>query len=155
LFHYFIDPDAGLSKSIVAMKAISIHNPYATLIAQALKTLEIRSWKTSYRGELLIVSTQRKYADLPCGVAVCVVNLFDIREFTPADMLAAHIPYQPRCFAWVLADVRPITPFPVKGQQGFYNVIYPAQTSNILPVTPGREIESLPLFVRNLNHVAQ
>jgi len=46
----------------------------------------------------------------------------------------------------VLADVRPITPFPVKGQQGFYNMIYPDQNSDILPTTPSREIENLPLF---------
>ena len=128
------------------MRAISIHNPWATLISTGAKTLEIRSWKTSYRGDLLIVSTQRKYADYPRGVALCVVRLADVREFVPADADAAHIPYQPGYFAWVLADVRPITPFPVKGQQGFYNMIYPDQNSDILPTTPSREIENLPLF---------
>jgi hypothetical protein len=130
------------------MRAISIHNPWATLIATGKKTLEIRSWKTSYRGDLLIVSTQRKYADYPRGVALCIVRLADVREFVPADAGAAHIVFLPECFAWVLDDVRPIAPFPVKGQQGFYNVIYPAQTSGILPATPARKIESLPLFAR-------
>jgi len=74
------------------MRAISIHNPWATLISTGAKTLEIRSWKTSYRGDLLIVSTQRKYADYPRGVALCVVRLADVREFVPADADAAHIP---------------------------------------------------------------
>ena len=128
------------------MRAISIHNPWATLISTGAKTLEIRSWKTSYRGDLLIVSTQRKYADYPRGVALCIVRLSDVREFVPTDADAAHIAYQPGYFAWVLTDVRPITPFPVKGRQGFYNVIYPAQTSDILPARPSREIENLPLF---------
>lgn len=137
------------------MRAISIHNPWATLIATGKKTLEIRSWKTGYRGELLIISTQRKYADYLRGMALCVVHLADVREFVPADADAAHIAYQPECFAWVLTDVRPITPFPVKGKQGFYNVIYPAQTFDILPVTPSRGIESLPLFAHDSSHAGQ
>lgn len=130
----------------ICMRAISINNPWATLIAKGEKTLEIRSWQTAFRGDILIVSTQRKYADYPRGAALCIVRLAGVREFVPADAAAAHIAYQLGYFAWVLSDVRPITPFPVKGQQGFYNVIYPAQTSDILPVTPVRGIESLPLF---------
>lgn len=36
------------------MKAITIIQPWATLIALGEKRIETRSWKTSYRGELLI-----------------------------------------------------------------------------------------------------
>jgi hypothetical protein len=36
------------------MKAISITQPWATLIAQGAKRIETRSWKTSYRGPLAI-----------------------------------------------------------------------------------------------------
>jgi len=38
-------------------------------------------------------------------------------------------------FAWVLEDITPIEPFPVKGSQGFFEVadslIKPPQTANI------------------------
>jgi hypothetical protein len=36
------------------MKTITIKQPYASLIANGYKEYEFRSWKTSYRGELLI-----------------------------------------------------------------------------------------------------
>jgi hypothetical protein len=36
------------------MKAISIHQPWAWLIVTGRKDIENRSWKTHYRGEILI-----------------------------------------------------------------------------------------------------
>lgn len=36
------------------MKVLTIKQPFASLIASGLKEFEFRSWKTSYRGELLI-----------------------------------------------------------------------------------------------------
>ena len=36
------------------MKVITIKQPFATLIAKGYKTYEFRSWKTSYRGKILI-----------------------------------------------------------------------------------------------------
>ncbi len=36
------------------MKAITIKQPWATLIAEGYKEYEFRNWKTKYRGEILI-----------------------------------------------------------------------------------------------------
>ncbi len=36
------------------MKVITIKQPFATLIVEGLKEYEFRSWKTKYRGEILI-----------------------------------------------------------------------------------------------------
>lgn len=36
------------------MKAITIKQPWATLIAEGYKEYEFRTWKTNYRGEILI-----------------------------------------------------------------------------------------------------
>ena len=36
------------------MKVITLKQPWATLVAEGLKKYEFRSWKCSYRGELLI-----------------------------------------------------------------------------------------------------
>lgn len=36
------------------MKTLTLKQPWATLIAKGLKEYEFRSWKTSYRGPLLI-----------------------------------------------------------------------------------------------------
>lgn len=36
------------------MKALTLHQPWASLIALGVKTIETRSWSTSYRGPLAI-----------------------------------------------------------------------------------------------------
>lgn len=36
------------------MKVITVKQPFATLIAEGLKEYEFRTWKTKYRGEILI-----------------------------------------------------------------------------------------------------
>lgn len=40
------------------MKALSIIQPWATWIANGHKSIECRTWKTPYRGRLLIVSSK-------------------------------------------------------------------------------------------------
>ncbi len=39
------------------MKTLSIKNPWATLIVDGYKKYEFRSWKTNYRGKILIHSS--------------------------------------------------------------------------------------------------
>jgi hypothetical protein len=41
------------------MKALSLWQPWASLIPLGVKTIETRSWSTSYRGPLLICSAKR------------------------------------------------------------------------------------------------
>ena len=41
------------------MKAISLHQPWASFVVWGLKTCETRSWVTYYRGTLLIHATKR------------------------------------------------------------------------------------------------
>jgi hypothetical protein len=45
------------------MKALTIWQPYATLLLLHLKIYETRSWKTNYRGPLLITAAKRFDAD--------------------------------------------------------------------------------------------
>jgi len=45
------------------MKAITVMQPYATLIAIGAKRIETRSWRTSYRGPLAIHSSKRMPKD--------------------------------------------------------------------------------------------
>jgi hypothetical protein len=82
------------------IKALSLWQPWASLIAVGAKKYETRSWKTSYRGPLLICSAKthkgqklvcngdRKTYDRmrehigaiwaqACGFAHCIVNLTD------------------------------------------------------------------------------
>lgn len=110
-------------------KAISIRQPYASLIANGEKTIEIRSRPTYYRGDLLIVSSasvyrlnSQKRLDLPYGKALTLVNLADCRPMQLEDEEAACCEYQSNAYSWLLNNIRPIINFPVKGALGFYNV---------------------------------
>lgn len=124
------------------MKAISIKNPFAQLIAHGIKTLEIRSRKTTHRGDILICAcggkelwhnvnpkpmafTDEEQAELykSCGNALTVVTITDCRLMTPEDAEAAWCEYKEGHYAYVLSDPRPVVKqFPVLGQLGIYNV---------------------------------
>jgi hypothetical protein len=93
------------------MKALSIMPYYASCIASGEKIEEYRSWKTDYRGDLLICASSRNEGpDLVRGHAICVVELYDITQRAPRD------------FVWHIRDVRFVEPFPVKGKLHLYDV---------------------------------
>lgn len=101
------------------MKALSIHPYFALSIFFLEKTVECRTWKTNYRGDILICSTAKKYRDTIPGHALCVVTLKDIVPFTKKHLEAAQMfeeEYLPNCYAWILDNVRCIKPFEVKGK---------------------------------------
>jgi len=105
------------------MRALSVHQPWASLIAEGKKTIETRQRATKIRGPLLIVSTKKPVIDgLPSGTALCVATLTDCRPMQPIDEIDACCSRYPNAHSWVLTNIRKIKPFPVKGSQGFYTV---------------------------------
>lgn len=101
------------------MKALTVKQPYAAYIADGHKTIEYRSWKTDYRGPLLITAsgTPAKYREtlddgsiitLPTGCAVCIVDLVDITG-TSGD------------YEWHLQNPRPVEAVPVKGKLNIWD----------------------------------
>lgn len=103
------------------LKALSLKQPWANMIASGEKTIETRRWPTDYRGPLLIVSSKAPNIP-PTGCAVALAKLCDCRRMTKADETAARCQLYPGAYAWVLQDVRPLKPFPVRGQLGIYDV---------------------------------
>ena len=123
------------------MKAITLHQPYATLIALGIKRIETRSWPTSYRGALAIhagkqcddeavtyFAEEMGYADLPSGVVVATANLVNVvptvsREWIPIfEDQFEYGDFIPGRFAWILDDVQPLPiPVPARGKQGLWN----------------------------------
>lgn len=100
------------------------------MIAAQIKPIELRTWSTRYRGDLLICSSARDgFGLLPEGHALCVVNLVDIRPFVPADQPLTGV--EPADldgfdgFSWILDKVQLIEPFPVKGRLSIYDVDHP------------------------------
>lgn len=110
------------------MKALTVRQPWASLIIEGTKDVECRSWSHAHRGPLLIHSGQRIDRDaleagigrpgLPTGVILGVVDLVDI--------VAEHHskwaePGYSRYF--VLENPRPLAePVPYNGQLGLYDV---------------------------------
>jgi len=105
------------------IKAISLHQPWASMIAQGPKTIEVRSWPTNHRGDLLIVSTKKPViSPFLCGFALCIVNVVDCRLMNPDDVIEARCKWEDGAWAWVLSDIRKREPFRVRGAQGIYQV---------------------------------
>lgn len=140
----------GISASSSTVKAISLWQPWASLIPLKLKQYETRSWKTNYRGKLLICSTAKETkaqyqqylkicneVELPpwnetnfllgCAIAIC--DLMDCIEMT-AEFISKQSTSEILCgdwqvgrYAWKLENIQPITePFAVKGKQGLFNI---------------------------------
>ena len=77
------------------MKALTIKQPWATLIMQCDKRFEFRSWQTKYRGDLLIhagkgidkeaMKRLEKYLpkELPYGKILGKVKLVDCIKMSP------------------------------------------------------------------------
>ncbi len=121
------------------MKALTLHQPWATGMVRGFKTVETRSWSTRHRGPLAIHAGKQASAglaydllgvepeDLPRGAVLGVVELEACWVMTERDIKAA-LPrerawgdWRPGRFAWV---TRPIIwfaePIPAVGKQGLW-----------------------------------
>jgi len=72
------------------MKALSIKQPWAELILQGKKRIEIRKWNTHFRGEFLIHSSKNSdekamkefgFSNLPCGFILGKAKLVDVKTY--------------------------------------------------------------------------
>jgi phage N-6-adenine-methyltransferase len=129
------------------LSSFVLWQPWASLIPLGLKHYETRSWKTNYRGKLLICSAaassgQHKeylkicseielppWSDFPHGCAIAICDLVDCIEMTPefieqqskTEILCGD--WQVGRYAWKLENIELITePFAVKGKQGLFNI---------------------------------
>lgn len=128
------------------MRAITLWQPYASLLAAGIKRHETRSWSTKYRGPLIIHAAARKMdadgraltwryfpdgrlagtdfvTDLPLSTVVAVCQLTDVVRAEDAAPTATDLScgdYAPGRFAWVLSDVRMRHISGVKGRQGLW-----------------------------------
>ena len=124
------------------MKALTIKQPYASLITSGLKEYEFRTWSTKYRGELLIhagkgVDRQaleqfKEYGlEYPSGCIIAKVKLTDcikvdaefrevLRKKNPQVYLGIINAPDWEGYAFKLEDVKPIEPICVNGKLSFW-----------------------------------
>lgn len=120
------------------MKTLSITEPYASLICEGKKHIETRSWKTNYRGPLLIHASATRIphdykhlvpmvSETRQGNIICKANLVDcvemtrewISEMSEKEWFLGF--YSVGRYAWILEDVEPIEPIPAKGRLGLWD----------------------------------
>ena len=109
------------------VRALSVRQPYADLLVQGKKTMEVRSYQTRHRGPLLICSTARPVLDgHALGHAIGIVEVVGCRLMEPSDAAAACADYQPGAYVWIVEQGRAIEPFPVKGRQTQFEINHPS-----------------------------
>lgn len=123
------------------MKVVSIKEPFASLITHGIKKIETRSWKTNYRGKILIHSSLTKQEirdsikhlvdfELIRGYILCEAELVDciymteefiedLKKNNYTEYLCGR--YEVGRYAWVLDNIKPIKPIKAKGQLGIWN----------------------------------
>lgn len=100
------------------MKALSIRPFYATMIAIGAKLIELRTWKTDYRGWLLICSssakTKMEKKSMVSGHAIAIAELTDIRPFNNETDRDDAFLYDGETFegySWILTALLPLSRF--------------------------------------------
>lgn len=119
------------------MKAITIKQPWATLIAKGYKEYEFRTWKTNYRGDILIHAGKstdkeamerfKKYnLEYPLGVIIAKAKITDcikVNEELLKTMQAKNYEvykrmngYVQRGYGFKIEDVKEIENIPASGK---------------------------------------
>lgn len=104
------------------MYALSVKEPWISMIANGEKTIETRTWPCPaflYNQSLLLVGSKSPKGEFS-GKAACVVKFVGNHRMQKEDEEAACCEVYPRAISWVLEDVQKVKPFPVKGQLGLY-----------------------------------
>lgn len=98
------------------MKALSVKNPFAVRISAGLKTREIRTWSTPYRGDLLIAASATPAPGgegFTQGAAYCVAELYDITQELRGEI---------RVFVWHLRNIRQVERVRISGNVKLFDV---------------------------------
>ena len=136
------------------MKALSLLQPWASLVVIGLKTIETRSWTTKYRGDLLIHASQGKagsifaseppstkyikdFSKLPFGFIigrVTLTNIMRMEKLDEDDVVLNRLTFEEKAFgeyssgryAWLLEEpVQFDVPLPARGMINLWEYPYP------------------------------
>lgn len=121
------------------MKAISIKQPWAWLIANGYKTVENRKWYTAHRGDILVHASKNQAGmerdldyvlqrfrigidpeELICGKVLAVASLMACTK-EPKERIDQYW-HDKGNFAWILRNIRQIDPFDVRGRLNLFEV---------------------------------
>lgn len=146
---------ADLFGNTTPMKALSLWQPWASLMAAHVKRHETRHWATAYRGPIAIHAAKRIDVagapdalcidalgpnwsrTVPIGMVVAVGQLASCTEagrakaLTAADREAGN--FTPGRYAWRIDQLRTLRqPIPALGRQGLFNWEPPEDIEQLL-----------------------
>jgi len=121
------------------LKGLSIREPWAGYIRDGPKDIETRTWHTNYRGWLLLCASQKPKGKYSSN-AFALAKISDSRPMIKADEPRALVKAKQGLFSWVLSEIVPLNPFPVKGALSLFKVSRAALNhladSNIIEIKP-------------------
>lgn len=116
------------------MKVLSLKQPYAELILEGKKKIELRKWNTNFRGEFLIHASRNPdetamkkfgFNELPLGFILGKANLVDVKHYendeefdNDKDLHLASREWGD--FGFMLNEPTRIEPILAKGQLNFW-----------------------------------
>lgn len=125
------------------MKALTIKQPWATLIAEGYKEYEFRTWKTSYRGDILIHAgkgidheamkkMESLHLEYPTGCIIAKATITDCIKvddsFSKKQLEKNPLVYnnlknksEKQRYGFKLEKVEKIKPIPVNGKLSFWD----------------------------------
>jgi hypothetical protein len=125
-------------QGLVPRRAVSVRQPWATLIIEGRKTIELRTWVTEYRGRIWLhaASAVNETLDAHFGIAhpprgaflglvdlVTTVSVDRERWTEWRDMHLDPGEYSPGYHAWILRDPVPlVAPISARGRPGLYSI---------------------------------
>ena len=125
------------------MKCLSICQPFAKLIIQNKKTIELRNWNTNYRGEFLVHAPIKIRKEdyiklkidekLTTGAIIGKAEIYDVKKYQSTKEIQndknkhfSSKKFQEKMYGFILKNPKPLRiPIPWKGQLGFFNVNLP------------------------------
>lgn len=148
------------------MKALSFRQPWAELILQGRKTIDLRTWPTQYRGRIVIHASKQvedhicalyglEPATLDTGALVGTVEVIDMVSLdagnweTLRDQHLKPGPFPGDLLGWRLADPRRLAlPIPFRGRLGLFTIddelIEPPRAAEPQPVTGSGQLALFP-----------
>ena len=123
------------------MKVLTLKQPWATLVAEGIKKYEFRSWKTKYRGKLLIHAGagvdkkelkrfEKLKLDYPSKRIIAEVELEDCLKIDEelnnkiiAENNIAYVSKKREGYAWKLTNIKKIESKEIiNGKLGLWNI---------------------------------
>ena len=123
------------------MKCLSVSQPFASLIVQGKKIIDLRRWNTNFRGEFLIHAPQKLRTEdckrlkinpktLVLGAIIGKAEIYDVKKYSSkAEIISdskkhlASKKYQNSKYGFCLKNAISFrVPIPAKGQLGFFEV---------------------------------